>query len=73
MSKLTRIRHNKRRQARKRLIGRDIEPSIIQGLDFIMLHMVPPAFLPILHAQAEPVRVVLGRSDQEGTAGIVLS
>lgn len=68
--KLTRIRHNQRRQTRERLIGRNIKPSIIQGLDLVVLDVVAAALLPVLDAEAEAVRVVLRGTHQERASGV---
>lgn len=70
---LTRIRHDKRRQTREGLIRGDIESSIIQRFDLVMLHMVPSSLLPILDTEAESMRVMLRWPHEEGPSRVDFS
>lgn len=60
---LTAVSQDKFRKRIVGLIGGNIESSIVQRLDFVVLHMVATMGLPVLHRQGVSVRIVLRWTD----------
>lgn len=69
---LTAVGQDERGQGRERLISGNIETPIVQWLDLVVLHVVPTTILPVLDAQRETIRIVLGRTHEECATRILL-
>lgn len=69
---LTAVGQHEGGQGREGLIRGDVEAAIVQGLNLVVLYVVPAAILPVLDGQRESIGIVLGWSHEERSTGILL-
>lgn len=55
---LTRICYDQLAERVEHLMGGNKEAPIVQGLNFVVLDMVPSDFLPVFHRKGITVRIV---------------